>query len=86
MNELYTNQLYILIKIAVFQICSVVKVVTSLCCVAGTSSSEGARRRRGKCKWFNVAKGWGFITPMDGGADVFVHQVRLALVYMKVAL
>lgn len=33
--------------------------------------------RRGKCKWFNVSKGWGFISPDDGSQDVFVHQVRL---------
>jgi len=31
-------------------------------------------RKRGKCKWFNVAKGWGFITPEDGSQEVFVHQ------------
>ncbi|XP_064546184.1 protein lin-28 homolog [Drosophila montana] len=30
--------------------------------------------RLGKCKWFNVAKGWGFLTPNDGGQEVFVHQ------------
>jgi len=43
--------------------------------MAAEGAEEPQVKSKGTVKWFNSSKGFGFITPEDDGADLFVHQV-----------
>ena len=38
-----------------------------------------SEQNKGTVKWFDAKKGYGFITPSEGGKDLFVHHTSLQM-------
>ncbi len=44
---------------------------------AAIPQSVESKRIRGTVRWFNVVRGYGFVSPEDGSSDVFLHMTVL---------
>jgi cold shock protein len=48
------------------------------------AASEGnVSMATGTVKWFNDSKGYGFITPSEGGEDLFAHHTAIQMAGFK---
>jgi CspA family cold shock protein len=47
-------------------------------CIAGLYRPKENIVDKGKVKWFNERKGFGFIVPDNGGEDLFIHHSNIA--------
>ena len=38
-----------------------------------------SKAKKGTVKWFNDSKGYGFLTPSNGGKDLFIHMSEIKM-------